>query len=463
MAKAPKYFLVLVLALCLQVTFVGCSQTADVSYAPSATGPSADASETSAANGDATPSDAKPVLTKEEQLVAKESLYRDYHEAPLETYYAYDDRGRLISEETTTNYQQWEYDSADHLIFWSSSPSKEEAADQTKRYSYDDSGVLAEIIHEGAEMVWIECTPATIGYSYRLTFDYDTAANVLTIAGYDANGESQGVAKKYFDKGHEWSKLSIDSGQKDKPFKIEVFDPSGALRVTVSYVYDDSGNRIKVINDFVGKNMLETTFAYDNRGNLAAQAESDANGVCYSTRVIRAYTADSKPHRSVTMTIAEDEPCSLYFQEFAYDNLGRVISETSSSGDARTLARFTDYTTFEYVGSDASDEVSNLALLLHEFAAKFAVGQWETDEREGGEPLMTLELFVDGTGAVNDVPATWASMGADALLCTTSDNAEYYISFMSDIPTISDASFAGAPTFHLRRTLDEDGFPLITL
>ncbi|WP_158539793.1 hypothetical protein [Gordonibacter sp. 28C] len=454
-----KLLLISLLALGFSPALASCSSSNTVSSAPTARESGSDTPGVSKKTED------QQTISPREQLVSKKLRYSDQSNSPSTTFYAYDENNQIVSEETSTAFQQWEYDLDGRVLSWSSAKSKDEPVDEAKYYLYDDSGYLAEKIQEGAELAWIGWTPAMMQYSHRTTFEYDKPSDVLTITGYGAEGQLVGTAKTYYDGGREWNGLSVDFDAGDSPARIEVFDPSGSLAFQRTRQYNDSGNLIELTDYFVqSESTIDTTFCYDSSGNCTSKYQSYSNDGPILTKMTGTYTADGKPLQIMTLTKVDGETDqSLDIQTFAYDSLGRLASEIKSSGYLNSFdPRFT-YETYEYVENSKSAEAPALPDFFQNLKNKFAIGKWETVDMQNGEPLVSIELFEDGTGTFNGILGTWENGGSECLTCTIENRVQYIISFNGNSPTISGSASEGVPIVasSLQRELDEEGYPLI--
>lgn len=250
------------------------------------------------------------------------------------TTYAYDRLGHQIAQaltvQGTERRQSSSYDAFGRLL------TQTDALGRVTRYAYDDAqrsftltsseGVVITTSHnrEG------QTVAVTDAAGHVTTYRYDGAGQLLETI--DANGARQ--IRSYDAAGHLHETTDASGRVIRYAYDAvgralsQTVDPDGAALVT-RYVYDGAGRQLSM----TGPAGVVTTYSYDGDGNLLAEIQ-DAGDSTHLNLLAR-YTWDAQGHKlSVTYGRGDEARTTTY----AYDSLGRLLSETDGAQHQRTYS-----------------------------------------------------------------------------------------------------------------------------
>ncbi len=258
--------------------------------------------------------------------------------------YTYDANGNLISEtDPLGNTTQFAYDANNNLTSYT------DAKGNTTSYAYDSSNDLLSITYAngteqqytynplGEATSFLDAHGEAIGYTYNAqglitqetfadgssySFTYDDHGNMLT-----ANGSSGTITFTYGDPSN--PDLLTEVTYADGTFlkftynivgqRTQSVDQTG---FTVDYIYDSVG-RLSELTD--GSGNLIVRYTYDSAGSLIQ--EDMGNG----TRTVYTYDGDGDV-LSIT-NYAPDHVTVNSYDDYTYDALGKVLTDTSQEGE----------------------------------------------------------------------------------------------------------------------------------
>lgn len=249
----------------------------------------------------------------------------------ISTTYAYDRLGYQIAQaltvQGTERRQLSSYDAFGRLL------TQTDALGRVTRYAYDDAqrsftltspeGVVIATSHnrEG------QTVAVTDAAGHATTYRYDGAGQLRETI--DANGARQ--TRDYDAAGHLYETTDASGRVIRYAYDAvgralsQTIDPDGAALVT-HYVYDGAGRQLSM-TDPAG---VVTTYSYDGDGNLLAEVQ-DAGDSTHLNLLTR-YTWDAQGHKLSVTYGRGDEACTTLY---AYDGLGRLLSETDGAGHQR--------------------------------------------------------------------------------------------------------------------------------
>ena len=221
------------------------------------------------------------------------------------TTFAYDKANRLTSEtDPSGNTTSYTYDAAGNLV------SRTDANGDATTYTYDSLNRLTKIDYPGSNDV---------------TYSYDAVGNLLSVSNSDASTS------------YTYDAANRLTGVTTKP---------GALTKTVSYTYNNIGNRLTMTDPDGG----ETTYSYDaaNRlvsltnplGQTTSYTYDDANRLtrkdCHN-EAYATYTYDAA-NRLLTLANKNSSGATISSYTYEYDSVGNRVKMTEADGNETTYA-----------------------------------------------------------------------------------------------------------------------------
>ncbi|NKZ39876.1 LysM peptidoglycan-binding domain-containing protein [Oleiagrimonas citrea] len=248
------------------------------------------------------------------------------------TIYAYDHLGHRVAQalsvQGSERTQSSTYDAFGRVV------TRADALGRVTRLAYDDAqrsltvttpeGVVTITQHnrEGQTIAVTDANGQTTRYRYDgagQRVEIDDANGAREIRAYDATGHLHETV----DADGRVIRYDYDAAGR---VLTQTVDPDGAALVT-QYTYDAAGHRLSMTDP----SQVVTDYTYDGNGNLLTQVE-DAGDDTHLNLLTR-YNWDAQGHKlSVTYGTGSDAQTNTY----AYDGLGRLVSETDGAGHQRT-------------------------------------------------------------------------------------------------------------------------------
>jgi RHS repeat-associated protein len=228
--------------------------------------------------------------------------------------YGYDNNGNVTSTSitagTTTDTIGYSYNPLNQLVVLSRNSAN------LARFTYDERGNISSIIHANGTYT---------------AYEYNDANQLKSIKNFGANGNVLNYFSYSYDANGNITSVETNNGTITYQYDAlnQLTKETLADGTTITYEYDSVGNRTKkIVND--GTTTTTTTYTYDAADQLTA-----VNGQAYT------YDANGNLTNNGNKTFVYDDDNRLSevknasgttIASFTYDQLGRRISKTTSSG-----------------------------------------------------------------------------------------------------------------------------------